>query len=546
MTRAQQSNFRLVAAVAIYLFASFWLLAVRPSGFGLMLLAIQYGILFPACYFYWSRLRREGEVRVRIHPAVVWVAIAVFVCASASFTYGMHGAGLLSDEGAYRFEAKILRTGHLKTAPLPGVTDSNVTVPPEMDFSDHIATRTGWLGKYPLGWPVVLAGAQALRIDWLCAPLLAGIILVVTWRIGALIWDRDTGTAAVLVLVGSPFFLMISVGAMSHPLAGALLALATLCLIEGLARRSAPLLVGVALCLGAGAFVRPFTAALFGAALGIMLLWKLRNQKRFLLTVFLCWTAVFGVTGAGSLVYQKAVTGDYRISPYAFAVGKEKPVEITFDPVKILGHAPVYGRQVILTTLFLFPLLYVFAIYAWKQETRRRAELILLLSLFPLLIAGHLLQTDWDASLNGERYYYEGVFGLALVGARGLRLLAERLPSRALVTAACLFAVLQIAAHGINLDWMNRRVAPYRDAIDLAHSDARSVIFFAAHPPQFFAAALNINDPDWKNSPRIYLLDPGAARRDGVVKGLSRNTWSLIGYDPATRTVAIQSSGRVR
>jgi len=50
-------------------------------------------------------------------------------------------------------------------------------------------------------------------------------------------------------------------------------------------------------------------------------------------------------------------------------------------------------------------------------------------------------------------------------------------------------------------------------------------VFKAGEP--FEGTHFNINQPDWRNAPAVYLPDPGPGRRDAVAGVLRRPYWML-------------------
>jgi asparagine N-glycosylation enzyme membrane subunit Stt3 len=108
----------------------------------------------------------------------------------------------VEDEMAYVWEAKVLAHGQL-TAPTPPEPQS-MLVPFVVDANGHRSS------KYPPGWPMVLALGTLLGIRTWVNPLLAGLAVWLTFRLGQKVINTLTGLLAALLTVTSPFYLINS------------------------------------------------------------------------------------------------------------------------------------------------------------------------------------------------------------------------------------------------------------------------------------------------------------------------------------------------
>ena len=115
----------------------------------------------------------------------------------------------IEDEIAYVWQAQTIAQGHL-TLPSPP-NPKNFLVP---FVVDHNGQR---FGKYPLGWPVLLAIGIRLGIRQLVNPLLAGLGVWLTYRLGKKVFGETVGLLAAGLTLTSPFFLMNSGTLLSHP-----------------------------------------------------------------------------------------------------------------------------------------------------------------------------------------------------------------------------------------------------------------------------------------------------------------------------------------
>ncbi|MFQ5615953.1 MAG: hypothetical protein ACE5GO_05780, partial [Anaerolineales bacterium] len=115
----------------------------------------------------------------------------------------------LEDEFAYVWQARVIATGQLtiETPPHP----KKFLVP---FVVDHEGRR---FGKYPLGWPALLGiGVWAGLRDWV-NPLLAGLGVWLTYRLGRKLMGETVGLLAALLTLTSPFFLLNAGSLLSHP-----------------------------------------------------------------------------------------------------------------------------------------------------------------------------------------------------------------------------------------------------------------------------------------------------------------------------------------
>ena len=130
--------------------------------------------------------------------ASYWVAVRIF-----------EGMAHIEDEVAYVWQAQAIAGGHL-TLPSPS-HEKSFLVP---FVVDHNGQR---FGKYPLGWPVMLAVGELLGVRPLVNALLAGFAVWLTYHLGKRIFGETVGLLAAGLTLTSPFFLMNSGSLLSHP-----------------------------------------------------------------------------------------------------------------------------------------------------------------------------------------------------------------------------------------------------------------------------------------------------------------------------------------
>ena len=116
----------------------------------------------------------------------------------------------LEDEMAYVWQAQALARGRL-TLPSPPEPKSFL-VPFVVDYDGQR------FGKYPPGWPIVLAIGELLHLRSWINPLLAGLGIWLIYQIGKKSMGETVGLLAAGLTVTSPLFLMNAGLLLSHPL----------------------------------------------------------------------------------------------------------------------------------------------------------------------------------------------------------------------------------------------------------------------------------------------------------------------------------------
>ena len=163
----------------------------------------------------------------------------------------------IEDEIAYIWQARVIADTGRITTPTP-VCPKCFLVPFVVDYG---GLR---FGKYPPGWPALLALGEKAGARALINPLLAGFSVWLTYLLGRRLFHPAAGLLAAFLTVTSPFFLINSGSLLSHAWTLLLVlgfALAWLDLFDPVERVPHRLTLVVAgLCLGVIALTRPLTA----------------------------------------------------------------------------------------------------------------------------------------------------------------------------------------------------------------------------------------------------------------------------------------------
>jgi len=332
----------------------------------------------------------------------------------------------LEDEMAYAWEAQAIARGRLILPSPPN--PKSFLIPFVVDYNGQR------FGKYPPGWPALLAVGERLGVRYLVNPLLAGLGVWLTYRLGKRLLGQAVGLLAAFLTLTSPFFLINSGSLLSHPFGLVLSEAFALAWLDAFAdpitpQRWLPTLVA-ALSLGTLAFTRPLTAAAVGlpfAVHGLYLLirgdWDTRRRLIVLGLIVLALASLI-------YVWQYAVTGDPFLNPYTLWWKYDK---IGFGPG--IGREPEGHtlRQAWINTRFGLRVgaadLFGWGRFSWVflpfglWVIRHNWKAWLVAAVFPSLFVFYLAY--WiGASLFGPRYYFEGLYSLTLLSGAGIAFLA--------------------------------------------------------------------------------------------------------------------------
>ena len=439
------------------------------------------------------------------------------------------------DESAYCFQARVFAAGGL-AAEAPTMDSVDAAHTSGFFFNQHIMRGGRWFGKYPPGWPALLAVAYLARLDWLLNPLLGLVLLWIVNRIGLLCFDEQTGRLAVIILLLSPMFFFNCLGYYSHVLSAVLLAAASWCTIVAIRRDSAAAAAVALLALGADVLVRPFSAACFWPVVVGAMLWSARSGRKRAVYWLTLAVVLPGAALGVMVLYNHALTGSYLLSLYALYRDSGAPTEVVLGGTSLVNnlmHLTVRSIAKTTVAVVAFPCLVLVAGAALLPAGVRRSEVWLLAALSVVLVAGYMVQTDMSASVIGERYYFESLFAWALLAARG----CQRMPAgdrfaRATTRAA---AVLIVAMQLVQFGYFGRIVhqglqplAVMRRTVE--GSPLSNAVVFMKSSEGFRADNLNLNSPAWKRARLVFLPDPGVAQRAAYTCALSRQAWVVFSY----------------
>jgi len=248
----------------------------------------------------WSRLLDGG-------PKVLVVCVGVQLVAMLAVQQLVYaGAALSDDESTYRFIAQTLLRGRVIN-PSPGDL-------PFFDSQFIVLDERGWWGKYPIGWPLLLAVGEAVGLPGLVSPLVTCSATVVTFMLARRTHGERIATMAVFLLTVSPQWVLTGAAMFSQP-ASCLCMLVVAWALAG-ERVGPKAMLATGMAAGFGVLVRPLPGVLF-LGVGLLFLlarrdWYARDKVRAVGLAagpVLIWAAVF-------MLVNGAQTGSFFVTGY--------------------------------------------------------------------------------------------------------------------------------------------------------------------------------------------------------------------------------------
>ncbi|HLF90944.1 MAG TPA: hypothetical protein VI451_18520 [Anaerolineales bacterium] len=379
-----------------------------------------------------------------------FIAIAAaYLVASRVFENIPH----LEDEVAYVWQAKLMAAGKV-TIPTP-IEPKKFLIPFVVDYNGQR------FGKYPLGWPALLAVGIKLGMREWVNPLLAGLAVWLTYVLGKKLMGEVVGGLAALLTVTSPFFL-VNVGTLLSHALGLVLSLGFVLAWWGMVEKDEGegmkdeagradeenrrkgekekrrdgegmgwlAAVTAGLVLGVFAISRPFTAIGVAIPIGfhglyLLIRGSLEVRKRVLVVGIIAL-----VVSLLHLLWQYAATGDPLLNLYTLWWEYDK---VGFGPGIGVGENGHTLRQAWINTkqslrvgysdLFGWPMISWLFLPFGVWAARRNRRMLVAGSIYVSLLV--LYMGYWiGAWLFGPRYQFDGLYSLTLLSAAGMAWLA--------------------------------------------------------------------------------------------------------------------------
>jgi hypothetical protein len=414
------------------------------------------------------------------------------------------------DEWSYFFQAQIFSRGHLQ-----------VDSPTPPRFFDVWAMVND--GKFyawaPPGWPFLLMPGIILGVPWLVNPVAGALTLLIVYRLGRLVYNRVVSLLALVFMLFSPFFLLHSASYFAHPSSLLFIILFVFFYAKGIESKASRDLLLAGLCGSMSFLIRPFDqVAVFSPLGAYLLVLALRREVAVRQLVWFGMSHALGVLLM--LAYNYLQTGNPLTMGYHVGYGGS-----LFDPyLRGRQFIPEYFLHLLVWTFPFVPMLaFIYSIYSiWPGAMQKKSLIeqrwdVLLLLIF-------LSNVFWYAFVPfhfwvgyGPRYYYGSFFAVALLGARGMVALIDRLSPRwtsrerrglaAVVLGICLtlsifwlFPMKLAEAHG----YIEACRALYRTVEQAKLQNA--VVFVWAVSVDYLACDLTRNTPDFQGSV-LYVRD---------------------------------------
>ncbi|HEX3723587.1 MAG TPA: glycosyltransferase family 39 protein, partial [Nitrolancea sp.] len=451
----------------------------------------------------------------------------------------------VEDDVAFLFQAKTIASGHLLATP-PGL--------PAFFQIPFVIIRDGhWFGKYPPGYPAVLALGVLSGQPWLLNPVVGALDVWLVFVAGRRFFDSLTGLLAAALLVSSPFFLLQSGSFMSHTVT-LFWSMSFLLLFESTRRTHAlwrAVLAGAVI--GMLLLSRPLTAVGIGIPFVVWALFDIAfNWRR--LREYATMALTFVPFVLAMLQYNLMTTGKATKFAYQLWWPYDK---IGFGPsVGIGGHTLaagildtrldvdqlgqyLYGWPGHLSLVPLYVGFYLAVIgLLWRVATYAYQRWVVKLEdppgephvvpeLWDLLLAGVVVSlitvhiAYWTpGQMYGPRYYFEAIGAMVLLSSRGilgiasllavvLRRAIPRLPSaRVWTTAALLIVVCGLTLWNFN----NFAPARFREFTNWYNINGNGVR--AVHAAGVTNAVVFVHEQQWTDYAPFFSQDTPALNTD--------------------------------
>lgn len=146
-------------------------------------------------------MKRSAMLALLLAYLAMWGAVVV---ARDTFEFLPH----LEDEFAYLYQARIFEQGDV-------VIDS--PEPRRAYWQPFLIDYEGKrFGKYPPGWPLLLAFGTGTQLPWVVNVYFAGLTVAIVYRLGRELYNESAGVIAALLMTISPISLLLSGTLMSH------------------------------------------------------------------------------------------------------------------------------------------------------------------------------------------------------------------------------------------------------------------------------------------------------------------------------------------
>jgi 4-amino-4-deoxy-L-arabinose transferase-like glycosyltransferase len=409
----------------------------------------------------------------------------------------------IEDEMTYIWQARVIARGQIMVSSPPCA---------ECFVYPFVVDAHGFrFGKYPLGFPVVLAFGELTGTRWLINPAISGFSIWLTYLLVKKILDEKTALLAAFLTASSPFFLMNGASLLAHPLSLLLSLSFVLGWLDLLDENSqiphwlTTLVAGGSI--GLLALTRPLTAVGIALPFAVHGLIRLIKGSPKIRKRVICVALIAGFISSIHFLWQYVLTGNPLTNPYTLwwpydtigfgsGIGLQPGGYFLPDAFENAAFSLWTGAQDLFGWAFFSWLFLPFGIIA----IRRNARAGLIASVLPILIASYFLY--WIGSrILGPRYYYEALFSATMLSAAGIHWLAGKLSPLPWKTfkklrPALVYLLLVFLVFYNILFYLPNRLDGLKGLYGISHS--QQLLFLSPSAQQYIPALVVVHvEHDW-------------------------------------------------
>jgi hypothetical protein len=388
---------------------------------------------------------KPGENRPVAGRLFIMLVLLSIICLCLTTVYARYVLQMFpnsGDEYAYLFQSATFQGGRLY----------NPTHPMQQSFRcSHIPAKDGkWVGRFPPGWPALLALAGVFHIPaWLCNPILSLLVLWVLFLFAREVFGTKVALITAAALVCTPFFIFNGASYFAHM---ATLLFLLLFYYHGIlfCRRgnvSYGVLAGI--WIGCAFVNRPFTALLVAAPFLIYFFVSTPWRQHSRWIWFLAGSAPLLLL---LLYYNRQITGNPFLQVTTWVDAEER---LGF----VKGYTPLHGLRFMAWRLrdllyWASPAVLVLLPPAfWFAIRLKRGWAALVTSVFIVVVLGYFFYWSYGGNQYGPRFYFEAYPFASLGVAAILFGNGGRIPGRRILQIAfilgAVFSVCTLPRHTV-------------------------------------------------------------------------------------------------
>ncbi len=358
-------------------------------------------------------------------PFLVAVLLLMFLSANMVSLFHFHHLPVLPEEVVHLFQAKIFSTGHMYASAPP--------LPDFFEFGDFLAAEK-WFSPAPPGFALLLTPGMMVNSPWIISPIFASGCVVLLYFCAKRIYSEKIARCSIVLMLVSPFVLLLSSLHLSHVPATFFLLLSLFFFLRALDGARATDFLFCGLAAGAAVAITPVLGLAATAPFAVYSFWLL-VKKRLAMPSFIA--LLFGaiLPQAIFLSYGLVTSGHLPSPEYIFMSASGLYLgrfwAVLGEPSRSLATALLQSvvnlnNRVHYLSVFLlgWPLpALAFAAIPFAVASRNKWDYLLLGSF--LTVSAATMFVPQDDFLMGPRTYYIIVPFLFILIARGLQAAPE-------------------------------------------------------------------------------------------------------------------------